>query len=123
MAPPQESLVSVEAPDRMNLLGLMLASVLARRLAVPEAARHARCLAGDVIIDAEGMWVMLHFENGTVSIRRSSPERRIAHLSGTLTALLDAALGRNRIRHFLGGRLSARGRPMALWHLLALVRA
>ena len=116
------SVVVIE-PDRMNLLGLMLSSLLDRRAADPTVIRHARAVRGDVLLEASGMQATLHFEPGRIEIRRRSPERPRAEIRGTLTALLGAALGRGRLRSIVTGQLRVRGRPLTLWHVLAMVRA
>ena len=116
--------VSISEPDRMNLLGLMLGSLLERRMQTSSAMRHARHIKGDVAIDASGMKVTLRFRDGSIEVTRQQPARRpVASVRGTLVAMLDAALGRNRVRHVVHGGLIAWGRPDTLWHLLALMRA
>jgi hypothetical protein len=110
--------VEIADPETMSLLGLMLASVLGRSLGdkVPR-------LRGDVAIDGGGMQVTLHFDDDGVIISRRPAARPIARVRGTLTALLDAALGRGRVRAWLAGRLHVGGSPLALLRLLALLRA
>jgi hypothetical protein len=119
----QQPRITVDEPERMNLLGLMLSSMLERRLTRPDAAKHAGRLDGDVVVDADGMWVTLHFEGGRVLISRQPAKRRIARLSGSLSVLLEAAFGRGRVKNFLCGRLRVGGSPTALWRMLVLVRA
>jgi hypothetical protein len=116
--------VTVIEPDRMNVLGLMLASVLERRLDSERGARTLRKLCGTVVIDSNGMRVALVFDRRSVAIRRSAPAGRVrAQIRGTLMALLDAALGRRLVHHLLTGRLRARGGPFVLWHVLRLLHA
>lgn len=115
--------VRIDRPERMSLLGLMLASVLSRALADPRRRRHASGLCGDIVVRASGMQVTLQFDATGVTITRASPSKRpLATVTGTLTALLDGALGKRRLAHFLRGDLRLRGGPMALWHLLSLLR-
>ncbi len=69
------------------------------------------------------MRIGIQFAEGKIWIRSGPPsERPVASIRGTLTALLDAALGRRRVLHFLRGDLAAWGWPMTLWHMLALMR-
>ena len=114
----------VEAPERMHLLGLMLASMLTRRLQDPHAAAAARKLAKPVVIESGEMIAALHFEAQRVLVRRDRPtERTAARIRGALMVLLDVALGRRRIRHVLSGRLRLQGSPLALLRLLTLLRS
>ena len=106
----------------MNLLGLMLASVLRRRLEDPSGERHARALRGEVVIEASGMQITLGFDSGQIRISRGAADKPCARLEGALDALLAASLGRGRVRSVLTGRLRVRGGPLTLWHLLNLVR-
>jgi hypothetical protein len=110
-------------PERMNLLGLMLLGLLDRRLQDPNAVRHARALDGEVVVEASGMVVTLRFGSDSIEITRATSSHPCATVRGTLMALLHAALGRDRVRNFLRAELRAQGRPMALWHVLSLVRA
>ena len=116
------SKVTVVEPERMNLLGLMLRSVIERRLASQQTARLTRFLRGDVVIDASGMQVTLRFGGDKVVITREPPTARpVAEIRGTLVGMLDAALQRNRVQHFLRGELKPRGRPLQLLSLLLLL--
>jgi hypothetical protein len=115
--------VATTAPESLNLLGLMMGSLIRRQLLVPSAARHARALRGQVAINAGGMLAVLDFEPDRISISSGAPARSPrASVSGSLVALLDAALGRRRLRHVLRGDLIAWGSPWALWHLLMLLK-
>jgi hypothetical protein len=115
-------MVTIDEPERMNLLGLLLGSLLERRLAVPAAARHASKLRGDVAIDASGMRITVRFADGAIRITRGAATHAIARLGGSLTALLDATLGRRVVAHFTHGELRAGGSPIALYRLLSIVR-
>jgi len=116
--------VTIADPERMSMLGLMLGSVLERRLAKRGPARLARLLRGDILINASGMKVTLRFSGDQVEITRDPPPGRpTAEVSGTMAGMLDAALGRDRVRHVLRGDLKVRGRPDCLVGLLLLLRA
>ena len=115
--------VTVEAPEAANLLELMLASLLRRRLADPRGRAHARSLAGPVIVEAGTMRATLTFRDGGVSISRDGGPRAVARVRGSLAAIVDAALGRRRVANVLRGRLRVTGRPLALGHLVALLGA
>jgi hypothetical protein len=109
--------VEVLEPERMNLLGLMLAGILERRLDGDPGLR------GDVFIEAGAMQVTLCFSDRGVVVSRGPAGRPIAHVRGTLGALLDCALGRGRVRAVLGGQLHVWGRPLSLFRLLRLLRS
>lgn len=114
--------VNVCEPERMNLLGLLLASLLRRRLADRRVRRHVRRLRATVVVEAGGMGVTLVFDDGEVSITRDPVDDADAVVRGSLTGLLDAALGRNRVRRVLRGELRAHGSPMVLWQVMTLLR-
>jgi hypothetical protein len=123
MSEPEHSAITVIELEKMNLLGLMLGSLLGRRLGDRNARRHFEALSGLVEVEAGAMRVALSFGRGGLEIRRGAAAGRpAARIRGTLVAVLDAALGRGLLRHVLRGELSARGRPLVLWHLLALMR-
>ena len=110
-------------PERMNLLGLMLGSLLGRRLGDARARRHARRLGGQVWVQAGEMQVTLGFTEAGIQIRKGrAPGPLAASIRGTLTALLDAARGRRRVVHVLRGELIAWGWPTTLWHMLSLMQ-
>ena len=116
--------VTITDPERMSMLGLILGSVLERRLAEPGPARLARLLRGDILINASGMEVLLRFGGGQVEITRERlPGRPTAEVTGSMSGMLAAALGRDRIRRFLRGDRTVRGRPDCLVGLLLLLRA
>lgn len=113
----------VEDTERANLLELMLASLLERRLASPSARAHARAIAGPVEIRAGDMRARVLFSADDVLISRHHDGYAEARVRGTLSAILDAALGRRRVAHVVNGELRVTGSPRVLWHLLALLRA
>ena len=116
--------VTVVEPERMNVVGLMLSSVLKRRLRSTRGTRALRKLRGTVVINASGMHVALVFDRQRVVIQRAVPQRRVAaRIRGNLTALLDVALGRRMLHHLLTGQLRARGGPLVLWRVLQLLTA
>jgi hypothetical protein len=112
--------VDVADAGRMNLLGLLLASLLRRRLAEAGGV-HARRLRGDVVFEASGMQAVVRFEPQRVRVERVASGRPIARIEGSLAGLLDAALGRRRLANVARGQLRARGRPLALWRVLRLL--
>jgi ubiquinone biosynthesis protein UbiJ len=106
----------------MNLLGLLLSSVLRRTLADRAVRRRIRAMHANVVVDGAGMCVTLAFDDGAVVVSRGACDQPDAVVQGSLSGLLDAALGRNRLRRVLRGELSARGNPIVVWRLLSLLR-
>ncbi|MCC6994664.1 MAG: hypothetical protein IT370_08655 [Deltaproteobacteria bacterium] len=109
--------VRVLEPERMSLPGLMLQGILERARAAPSSR-----LRGEVLVDADGAQVTLRFSDQLVEITRAPAVRPVAVVRGTLRALLDAALGRGRVRAWLAGRLRVRGGPLTLLRLLGALR-
>ncbi|NMC72002.1 MAG: hypothetical protein GYA57_18370, partial [Myxococcales bacterium] len=56
-----------------------------------------------------------------VRVRAGACDRPRASIRAPLDALLDVALGRRLVRHFLAGRLHARGGPVTLARLLGVL--
>ena len=117
----QEHAIVID-PERMNLLGLMMQSLLRRKLASGSGKRLARWINGDVQLCVGEMRVTLRFSRDGVVITRDPPARPVVRVTGTMAALADAALGRNRIRSVVQGRLWVRGSPRAAACLLLLMR-
>lgn len=107
----------------MNLLGLMISHLLERRLSNGSSRAHALALKGDVALEASGMQVTLRFGGDRIEVTREPALEPAACVSGTLPALLGAALGRHRVQNVLRGRLRATGNAKTLWHALCLLRA
>lgn len=113
--------VCVLEPERLHLAGHMLAGVLRRACADPRRARKAARIRGAVAIDAGGMRACVEFGANEVRVRAGVCERPRASIRAPLDALLDVALGRRMVRHFLAGRLRARGGPVTLARLLGVL--
>jgi hypothetical protein len=108
--------VRVAEPGRASLLALFLRSILERRL----AGRTALPIEGDVLVEGGRMRVRITFRPGEVLLGDGPLEGSYrARIRGDLASLLDFALGRRRIAHFLSGRIEAEG-PIRL--LLSLSR-
>lgn len=118
---PSDYRVTVVEPERLHLAGHMLAGVLRRACAEPRRARKAARIRGTVAIDAGGMQLCLEFGPEEVRVRAGSCDRPRAAIRAPLDALLDTALGRRMVRHFLAGRLRVRGSPLALARLLGVL--
>ena len=67
--------VVVEAPETMNLLGLLLRSILERNLADPAKASRAARLRGEIAIRGGRMRVTLKFAESGITITREAAAR------------------------------------------------
>lgn len=114
--------VAVEEPQRMNLLGLLLANVMERALEDPKAQRKCVPLKGGVQVRAGRMEVRLKFNEGRVEVLRGSDDRPRASVSGDLTTLADVTLGGGVVRHYLRRRLKVGGNLYFLLKTLPLLR-
>jgi hypothetical protein len=115
--------VVVEAPEHMNLIGLMMRGLLEENLAKPRSRARARGLRGAVRVQAGGMAVVLDFDAGGLTIRMPREgERYRARVRGGMTDLLGVVNGR-----LFGPVLSARvrigGNPFFLLGMLPLIRS
>ena len=115
--------VTVTHRESMNLLGLMTSSLLTRKMADKRNLAHALALQGDVTLQASGMQVTLRFAPERIEVTREHSPRPRACVTGTLPALLDATLGRGRLRNVAKGKLKVTGSPRTLWHLFGLLKA
>lgn len=115
--------VVLEEPTRMNLLGLILAQVLERQLAVRSRARWVRGLRGDVLVRSGGMAVTMVFDgSGGVRLRREAPVRATATLEAPLDVLADLTLGRHLLTHAARRSFCLRGNPLTLLRVWLLLR-
>lgn len=115
--------VVVEAPETMNLLGLLLRSILERNLADPAKAGRAARLRGEVAVRGGKMRVTLRFAEGGVTITRVPAARPRARVEGSLPAFLGVAQGKGLASAWLSGRLSAKGNLLFLLKILPLLRS
>ncbi|NMB74438.1 MAG: hypothetical protein GYA21_04835 [Myxococcales bacterium] len=115
-------------PERMNLLGYILRSLLERALSKPRLARRMRKVDRPIEIRASAMRVVLLTTGEEVVLRvpeqAGEPTARpAAWVRGDLEALLGLTLGRGLVRNLLRGRLRVGGRVWRLLPLLSLLRA
>jgi len=112
--------VRIDQPERMSLLGLILASLLERNLADAHKARAAAAMHGKAVVRSGEMAVTIAFGAGGVVITRGAAPDANASLSGPLDALTDLSLGRSLVRQ--GLRLTLRGNLLLLLRLWRLLR-
>lgn len=114
--------VAVEEPQRMNLLGLLLANVMERALEDPRTQRKCAPLKGGIQVRAGRMEVRIRFNEGRVEVLRASEDRPRASVSGDLSTLADVTLGGGVVRHYLRRRLKVGGNLYFLLRTLPLLR-
>jgi hypothetical protein len=115
--------VVLEAPETMNLLGLLLRSILERSLADPAKANRAARLRGEIAVRGGRMRVTLKFAEGQITITRAASAKPRARVEGSLPAFLGVARGKGLAAAWLSGRLSAKGNLLFLLKILPLLRS
>jgi hypothetical protein len=119
--------VHVEDPERMNLLGLILAQVLERQLADDRRARWVRGLDATIAVKSGGMAVTVALAPGRpVRLTRTEVDAPTASMEAPLDVLADLALSRRLVVHALRRRFSLSGNLPTLlrfWQLLRVGRA
>lgn len=118
-----EALVEVDEPERMSLLGLLMAGLLRRSMADEAARARVRSLRGDIAVRAGQMEVTLRFTEAGLRIVRGRTERPRARVEGSLGALVDVVTGEGFIGPVLRGSLKIGGNPLVLLRMLPLIRA
>jgi hypothetical protein len=114
--------VALEDAAHMNLLGLLLRSILERRLADPRARRRAARLRGDLAVRGGRMRVTVRFTGCGIVITRTPAARPRARVEGSLAGLLAIALGRGLAGPLVRRELKPRGNLVWLLRLLPLLR-
>ncbi len=114
--------VTIEDPPRMNLLGLILASVIERNLEDADKLRRCEKLKGNVVVAAGEMVVTLKFDGGGVSVARGAQEPCRARVQGRMDALIELALGGGMVGPWLAGRLKTKGSLVLLLKMRRLMQ-
>lgn len=115
--------VVIDNPAEMNLLGLLLGSLIERRVADAALARKLERLRGDVVVEAGKMCITLRFEPGRLTVLRGASEAPRARVSGSMDALLRIALGNGMVGPWLAGQIRTQGNLLLLLRMLPLMRA
>ena len=120
--PVRAGIVSVDDPEHMNLLGLLMAGLLESRLSDPALRDRALRMRGAVAVRAGDMEVALRFgETGPV-VQALGQGRFRARVSGSMPAMLGVVSGGPMVSPVLQGRLRVSGNPFWLLSLLPLLR-
>jgi hypothetical protein len=115
--------VTIHDPERMNLLGLILGSLIERNVAGdPELKRRFDRLEGAVAVTAGRMAITLRFGRGSLTVERGAAAGTRASVRGSLDTLMGLSLGKGMVGPFLSGKLKARG-TLFLLKLMPLLRA
>ena len=114
-------IVRFQDPSKVNLLGHLFSSILARGLKDPSAARKVTSL-GRIGMEAGGMALTADFGASEVVLSPGLDNTR-ARVGGDMKSLLDVCLTGAFLGPWLSGRISWGGNPFALLKLLAVLDA
>jgi hypothetical protein len=115
--------VTVDRPESMNLLGLLMRGLLEENLRVPANARAAARMRGEVAVEAGGMEVTLRFADGGITVLPGASGRPRARVRGGMQDLLSMVTGGGLVGPVLAGRVRIGGNPFVLLRMLPLIRA
>lgn len=120
-----EDKVSIDQPEQMNLLGLLLAGFLRKQLTHPRMARKAARIRGAYGIRAADMAITLTFTPETIRISKGFSKKTRARIFGSMEEMIALVAGSGSsiaaIIAVLEGRIHIRGNPFALLRLLPLM--
>jgi hypothetical protein len=114
--------VTIDSPERMNLLGLLLRGLLEEKLKVDRHARQVQRIEGDVQVVAGTMAVTLRFERERILILAGNSGKPRARIRGTMESLLQIVTRQRLVRPVLCGRVRLSGNPLWMLRLLPLLR-
>jgi hypothetical protein len=113
--------VTLDQPERQNLLGLLMKDLIAANLAGGNAGR-LRGAEGDVRVQAGDMVVTLRLGGGAVTILAGPSERPRARVKGDMAAFLAVASGGGLVGPLIRGEIGFGGNPFLLLKLLPLIK-
>ncbi len=119
------AVVTIENPERMNLLGLMLGDIIGRNLGTPAGQRAIRRLRGAVVVGSGLMTVTLRFDGAGLAIARDAAPSPAASVRGSLETFVGMATGGSlltMVAPVLCGKLRIGGNPMTLLRMRPLLR-
>lgn len=112
--------VEIIQPERMHLMGLMLASLFEKNLSRPGAIERLKGKNTKIGISAGGMKITLHLKDGNIIIRNGFEGRLDAKVEGTMDGFMAFGVHRRMIGPWLKGKLRVSGNPFALLPMLWL---
>jgi hypothetical protein len=120
-----EGLVTVDQPEHMNLLGLLIKGFMEQKLESPRLARKAKRLRGAFGLQAGSMAITLSFSPQGVVIYKGIAKRTRARISGEMGEMVELVSGGGGLISsmiaVLEGRVTIRGNPFALLGLLPIM--
>lgn len=124
MEPPADAKIDVVLgdPERTDLLGLLIRSLLARALTRDAAVGKAAGMRGAVVMRAGRMVATVTFDEGRIVIRSGEADTPRAWLSGGMEDLLNVVAGKALVAPVLRRRVRFGGNLLLLLRLLFLVR-
>ena len=119
-----DPLVTVDSPETMNLMGLLFAGFVEKRLEDPQRRAQAQRLRGVFGITAGSMAIHLEFTGERITLRKGVPDEARASIRGEMSDLLAVVSGGSlwsAAGLVLRGRLSIGGNPLALLRLMPIL--
>ena len=116
------SIVMVESPGTLNVLGLMLMQILDKAGNDPDKAQIVRSLRHSLLVKVSGMAVTVNFENGKVFIQNGIRKQCDSEISGDMQAILKVGVGGNPAIPFLKRKIRVKGNLLDLFKIMNLLR-
>lgn len=121
--PERSAPVILDAPERQNLLGLLLKNILDANAEDQKKVKKLETIKGDVRVKAGEMIVTLQFRQGTVTVVTGPTDSPRARVEGDMAAFLDIASGGSLISPFFAGSIKIGGNPFLLLKLLPFLKS
>jgi hypothetical protein len=119
----ERQLVTVNEPETMNILGLLMRGLLSDNLSKPRNLKRGQRMKGDIAVKAGKMTVTLRFVEGHLTIIRGETEKPRARVGGDMSTLLGVVTGKGMVWPFLTGKLKIGGNPFVLLKMLPFIKA
>ncbi|HOX36623.1 MAG TPA: hypothetical protein PL033_01435 [Candidatus Brocadiia bacterium] len=114
--------VEIVEPEKMHLMGLMLAHLFEKNLSKPGAADRLKSKDSRIGIGAGGMKITLHMSDGRVIVSKGFEGRIAARVEGTMDGFMAFGVHRSMVGPYLQGKLKIAGNPFALLPMLWLTK-
>ena len=120
---PSDERVIIEEPERMNLLGLLMGSLLSDNMANDAKYTFAEKIEGDLQVQAGRMIVTLRFDRGRLFVKKGPSAKAQAWVRGTMSGMLNLVTATDLIRPFALRQVRFGGNIFLLLRVLPLVVA